>query len=437
MDGQGQADEEGLAGRIAACGPRLLRVAHRILGDSDQAEDAVAETFLKAWAHRHRLRTPDRLEAWLARICRNESLSILRRDKHRSVRPVTPEELERIATAPRRQDSPRPAMDLLDPLPRELKVCAEMFFFDGHTYAQIARATGLPLSTVRGRIYLSRRHLAKEIEMTRERSVPAADDKIELLNPRGKAIQWQDCRIRLLGLCWTGSRRLYDPQGKRLTRVPAILRKSPVFLDPLANRSIARREHRLSVFFELAGDPDVMLIADLVGAASGKHALPRRAEIEKHDGKRVHCLLTGALPDADRQACLRGSLRGPVDPERRFRCVPTGMEDNGIGWMSMSGPHGAFFLTDRRAGPRKGSCVFTVAFSAGPLEEGCRILAVDRGGKEIEPTSASGGWCSSPQGHLHVETLDVNIPPEEVAGVVICPRYMARVDWGKVQLPPV
>jgi hypothetical protein len=135
------------------------------------------------------------------------------------------------------------------------------------------------------------------------------------------------------------------------------------------------------------------------------------------------------------QAQLGGTLRGLEDRAHGFRFVPTGFE--GTGWISVSSPvWGACFLTDRRPGPRKGSCTFTVAFSAGPLEEGCRICAIDRTDRDVETTSASGGWCSSPKGHLHVETLDVDIPPEDVAGVAIYPRHLARVDWGKVRVPP-
>jgi RNA polymerase sigma-70 factor (ECF subfamily) len=413
----------------------LLRIAHGILRDWDQAEDVVAETFLKAWVHRDRLRTPDKLQAWLARICRNESLSIIRQRKHRDTLSLAPEELEQIAAVPEQPPLLRHTADLLDQLPRELKICAEMFFFDGHSYSQIAGAIGLPLSTVRGRIYQSRRHLAKEIEMTRERSAVNGGQEMEVITPRDKTIRWQGCRIRLLGLSWTGSKRLYDGQGKRLSRVPTILQRSPVFLDPLANESIARSEHKLSVFFELAGDADVMMVADLEGASTGKLALPRRQECEEHDGKRVVCLLAGALPEADREARLQGKLVGCEDTARGFRFVPTGLNDTG--WVCVSGADlGAFFLTDRRAGPRKGTCTFTVAFSAGSMEEGCRIYAIDRSGKDIEPASASGGWASSPRGHLHVTTLDVNIPPEDVAGAAIYPRHMVRADWGKVRLPP-
>jgi RNA polymerase sigma-70 factor (ECF subfamily) len=189
MNGQPWTEDEWIASRMVAQGPQLLRIAQRVLGDRDQAEDVVAETLLKAWSERRRLRAPDKLGPWLARICRNEAISLLRRRRRQAVQSMAPEQLAEIAAGAAKHDSQCPAADILDRLPRELKVCAQMFFFDGHSYAQIAEITGLPLSTVRGRIYLTRKHLQKEIQMTREPTPLDGGDQIEALSPRGSTIR--------------------------------------------------------------------------------------------------------------------------------------------------------------------------------------------------------------------------------------------------------
>src|SRR3989440_6785672 len=62
-------------------GLRLLRTARLILRDQALAEDAVQETFLKAWQRIGSLRDEDP-EPWLTRIAMNESISTYRR-RHR------------------------------------------------------------------------------------------------------------------------------------------------------------------------------------------------------------------------------------------------------------------------------------------------------------------------------------------------------------------
>ncbi|HEX3606900.1 MAG TPA: sigma-70 family RNA polymerase sigma factor [Candidatus Dormibacteraeota bacterium] len=49
--------------------PRLLGIAHAILRDAGEAEDAVQETWELAWRSWDRLRDPERRGAWLRTIC--------------------------------------------------------------------------------------------------------------------------------------------------------------------------------------------------------------------------------------------------------------------------------------------------------------------------------------------------------------------------------
>src|SRR3984893_15915245 len=62
-------------------GLQLLRTARLILRDPTLAEDAVQETFLKAWQRIGSLRDEDP-GPWLTRIAMNESISLYRR-RHR------------------------------------------------------------------------------------------------------------------------------------------------------------------------------------------------------------------------------------------------------------------------------------------------------------------------------------------------------------------
>ncbi len=75
-------DEEAFASLAVAAGDRLHAVAHRILRDTDLAEDATQQALLAIWRDLPQLRDPARFDAWsyrlLVRACYTEG----RRTRH-------------------------------------------------------------------------------------------------------------------------------------------------------------------------------------------------------------------------------------------------------------------------------------------------------------------------------------------------------------------
>src|SRR5579864_6264152 len=76
-----EGDRDAFQELVDRYGLRLLRTARLILRDQALAEDAVQETFLKAWHRINSLRDQDP-GPWLTRIAMNESISLYRR-RHR------------------------------------------------------------------------------------------------------------------------------------------------------------------------------------------------------------------------------------------------------------------------------------------------------------------------------------------------------------------
>jgi RNA polymerase sigma-70 factor (ECF subfamily) len=61
-------DEEAFASLAVAVGDRLHAVAHRILRDTDLAEDATQQALLTIWRDLPQLRDPARFDAWSYRL---------------------------------------------------------------------------------------------------------------------------------------------------------------------------------------------------------------------------------------------------------------------------------------------------------------------------------------------------------------------------------
>ncbi len=61
-------DEEAFASLAVAAGDRLHAVAHRILRDTDLAEDATQQALLSIWRDLPQLRDPARFDAWSYRL---------------------------------------------------------------------------------------------------------------------------------------------------------------------------------------------------------------------------------------------------------------------------------------------------------------------------------------------------------------------------------
>jgi RNA polymerase sigma-70 factor (ECF subfamily) len=66
---------------------KLLRIAQNVMHNREDAEEAVQETFLKAYQHLGQFREDAKFSTWLIRIAMNQSLMMLR--KQRSSREVS------------------------------------------------------------------------------------------------------------------------------------------------------------------------------------------------------------------------------------------------------------------------------------------------------------------------------------------------------------
>src|SRR5262245_65193359 len=69
--------------------PRMLATARRVLGNEEDARDAVQDAFLSAFRALNSFEGQSRLSTWLHRIAVNAALMKLRSKRRRPERPIT------------------------------------------------------------------------------------------------------------------------------------------------------------------------------------------------------------------------------------------------------------------------------------------------------------------------------------------------------------
>ena len=159
-------DERALAELFDRYGALAYGVALRILGDPGRAEDAVQDAFVKLWDAAARF-DPARgsLRTWLVAAVRNRSIDLLRGRPGRERKELAlREDFGARAAGPDEQaadtlerEAVRSALSALPPEQRQAVLLA---YFGGFTQAEIADLTGVPLSTVKGRMRLALEKLA-------------------------------------------------------------------------------------------------------------------------------------------------------------------------------------------------------------------------------------------------------------------------------------
>lgn len=141
---------------------RLLGLAHRILGDTGEAEEVLQETFLYAWRAASTF-DPSRgsVLAWLIVATRSRSIDRLRAKRPSAARgPGDADPLDRLSapgdieaeSASREWETECRAA--IGKLPAEQREALDLAYFEGLTHAEIAERTGSPLGTVKTRIRL-------------------------------------------------------------------------------------------------------------------------------------------------------------------------------------------------------------------------------------------------------------------------------------------
>jgi RNA polymerase sigma-70 factor, ECF subfamily len=155
--------------RLAECGPLAYRVARGVLRHTADAEDVAQEAVLRAYNRFDHLRDRTRFRAWLVRIAFRLALDRLRSRKRREQRDTLwsePEHQPRAATAEdvaASKEFQGHLENALAELPEKLRLALLLAAMEGHTIDEIAGLLGIPVGTVKSRIFLARKQLAEKL----------------------------------------------------------------------------------------------------------------------------------------------------------------------------------------------------------------------------------------------------------------------------------
>lgn len=144
--------------------PELLGTLQHLLGNADDARDALQDGFVRCWKKRDALDEIANLRAWVFRVAYNVGLDLLKSGWRRRRKAVAVEELEPAARdgEPEERTLERERLAALRDAIRRLEGKEKDVFLlrqnGALTYEQIAQATGLPIGTVKTAM---RRALAK------------------------------------------------------------------------------------------------------------------------------------------------------------------------------------------------------------------------------------------------------------------------------------
>jgi RNA polymerase sigma factor (sigma-70 family) len=158
-------DPDAIQDAYRALGPLVLNYLRRLVPFAD-AEDVLQRTFVEVWRSRERYDPNRSLEGWVLGIARKRAIDHLRR-RHHDVVPL--DEMRGIAgddgrIMAERYERAALVRSALVQLPEEQKQVLALVYFGEHTQSEAAERLGIPLGTVKARVFRGLRRLGTMID---------------------------------------------------------------------------------------------------------------------------------------------------------------------------------------------------------------------------------------------------------------------------------
>ena len=146
-----------------------LALAYRKLGNWDEAEELVQDVFIHAFDRIEQLRVPEAFGGWLRQIVRRMAINRLTRRKVAIA--LESEALEAVHTSAEtplddvldgeRCEQVRDGLNRLGEMDRQT---LEAFYIGGQSLIEMAESFEAPIGTIKRRLHVARKRLAREME---------------------------------------------------------------------------------------------------------------------------------------------------------------------------------------------------------------------------------------------------------------------------------
>ncbi len=144
---------------------RVFRLAYRMAGDLDRAQDYVQETFIRAFQRLGEFRGEAALSTWLCSIAVSITLNGLRKTKRSSEREVGLDDAPPVGVT-RREADPDLKDRLsraIDDLPEGYRTVFVMHEVEGYTHEEIGGVLGIQSGTSKAQLFRARARLREAL----------------------------------------------------------------------------------------------------------------------------------------------------------------------------------------------------------------------------------------------------------------------------------
>jgi RNA polymerase sigma-70 factor (ECF subfamily) len=173
-----RGEEEAYREFYASVQKKLLYFVYRIIGNPDDTQEIVQETFERVYTKVGSLKSPDLLVSWMYRIASNLSMDRLKQNGRYSDEPLEETETsveemtEEIVLRKLDRENLETALGRVHEKYREILI---LHYINGCSYSEISLILDLRMAQVRGRLYQAKQSLRRELNeietTTREKRV--------------------------------------------------------------------------------------------------------------------------------------------------------------------------------------------------------------------------------------------------------------------------
>ena len=157
----------------------VFNVCFRMLGNRQEAEDLTQEVFLRAFRSLKRFKAESKISTWLYRIAVNLSLNhqrkkkyarlfswdfIFEKEKMKAVKESFSASTDDPQADLEKKEAELHIQKAINSLPRRQRVGLLLYYYEGLSYAEIARVTRSSVSSVESRLHRAKRNLYEKIK---------------------------------------------------------------------------------------------------------------------------------------------------------------------------------------------------------------------------------------------------------------------------------